>query len=211
MKNPFGSFAPVFETGTLYLGFLHFDSDDLPEAMRLVRESCAKPSAPDDLRQFAGKQGWREHLILSVSVLANKALAQILTSHIWHAFDHGSWVSPQLAVTAWLRDANFNEESRRRIESLCRPDAQAIQRMPPIERHVIAGPGDNVERGAKGIAALIHLSRLCDKNSSWLPRALDRPDTIDLLKKDFDDGGEVARKWLASVKSRATLLGIELN
>ena len=40
MNNPFGTFAHVFGEKTFYLCFLHFDSDDLPEAVRVVREAC---------------------------------------------------------------------------------------------------------------------------------------------------------------------------
>jgi hypothetical protein len=209
--NPYGSFAPVFTTGTLYLSFLHFASDDLPEAMHLVRESCSSPTALADLKLFAEEQGWREHLILCAAMLAEKSIAQNMTLQLWRAFDRGSWVSPQLAVTAWLRDGQFNAEARGRIESLCRVDTRSIQQMPPMERHVVAGPGTDEDRSAKGLAALVYLSRLSIAGSAWLPRILDRPEVAALLAKDFDCGDKIAKRWLASVRSRAVLLGIDLT
>jgi hypothetical protein len=211
MNNTYGAFAPVFATGTLYLSFLHFASNDLPEAMHAVREACSGPTALADLKQFAEEQGWREHLILCAAMLADKSIVQDLTLHLWRAFDRGSWVSPQLAVTAWLRDGQFNAEARRRIESLCRVDTRAIQQMPPMERHVVAGPGTDEERSAKGFAALGYLSRLSIESSSWLPRVLGRPEMAALLQKDCDCGDKIAEKWLSSVRSRAALLGIDLT
>jgi hypothetical protein len=76
MSNEFSTFAPIFENGTLYLGFLHFESDDLPQAVALVRDACARSKNPsEEIESLLTDDGWREHLVAATALLVREELS----------------------------------------------------------------------------------------------------------------------------------------
>ncbi len=212
MSDSFGAFGKFFGQGTLYLGFLHFESEDLPKAFCLVREACeAGDTAVCDLKDFLGRSGWREHLTVCAVMLSNRKLASILAPSLWVAFDAGSWVSPQLAVTALLCDPCFQAKARARVASLCAQNAQSLESLPPLERHVVAGPGALSDRAAKGVASLIYLLELSPSNAEWLGDQLARRELKELIELDVDRGGFIAEHWLARIRARSTELGLQVS
>src|SRR5215475_8926799 len=66
------------------------------------------------LKRLLDDRNWRSHLIaLVAALLSNDAAA--FAPMLWEAFDRGSWVAPQLAVSLYCCDPNFVVETRRRI------------------------------------------------------------------------------------------------
>jgi hypothetical protein len=131
--------------------------------------------------------------------------------HLWNAFDKGSWVSPQLSVIAFLRDPAFETNAKERIKKGCPQDTTSIDRLPPLERHIIAGPPINSERSAKGLSSLIYLIGLSEKTKDWLAQELRRDEIMRILKSDLDCGGKIAEKWLNNLKSKSKALGLRME
>jgi len=56
MKNNFPTFSPIFDRGTIYLGFLLFESNDLNEAVSFIRDACSKSKNPSsEIMSFFSK------------------------------------------------------------------------------------------------------------------------------------------------------------
>jgi hypothetical protein len=212
MKNNFPTFSPIFDRGTIYLGFLLFESNDLNEAVSFIRDACSKSKNPSsEIMSLLFENGWREHLLAAIAILTQKNLSPEICRELWRAFDQGSWVSPQLAVIAWLRDPNFGSNAQARIRNGCPQDTTNIDLLPSIERHVAAGPTSNSQRSAKGLSALVYLIGLSEKAKGWLTKELKRDELARLLNQDEDFGGKIAEKWLANVRLKSKSLGLEIN
>jgi len=212
MNHNFPTFSPIFERGTIYLGFLHFDSEDLHEAVAFIRDACINSkNLSGEIKALLAEDGWREHLLAATAILTQKNLPSDTNKELWRAFDKGSWVSPQLAVIAWLRDSDFETNARVRIRNGCPQDTTSIDRLPPLERHVVAGPSNKSERSAKGLSALVYLAGLSEKAKDWLTQELRRDEIAQLLDHDEDFGGKIAERWLANVRLKSKSLGLQID
>jgi hypothetical protein len=145
---------------------------------------------------------WRPHLVAAValSVLGNnrEAFAKLCS-----AFDAGTWVTPQLAVVAYLRDPDFSEPARERVQAGCPVDASRLAPSSPLERHVAFGPAGAPERSAKAASALIYL-RTLGGPSEWLTTGPASPNLVTPLSADRDNASSIAAAWPGSLK---TILG----
>ncbi|HEX5222138.1 MAG TPA: hypothetical protein VFZ59_21465 [Verrucomicrobiae bacterium] len=210
MSDDFPTFAPIFGKGTKYLTFLHFDSDDLQEAIALVRDACARSKKlQDEVIALLSENGWREHLLAAVAILTVRNPSKEIAHELWQTFDRGSWVSPQLAVVAWLRDLDFEVRARERISSGNFQDTTKIDCLDPLERHVIAGPSTNAERSAKGLSALVYLIGKSVNAGGWLANEMRRSEIKSRLAHDVDFGGKIAETWLGRVRLNSSALGLE--
>jgi len=88
------------------------------------------------------------------------------------AIDKGSWVTPQLAVAAFLRDPMFADHAQECLRSGCLIDASACAGLPALERHVSTGPAGTVERSAKTAASLVRLLEPLPHQPDWLTTEL---------------------------------------
>jgi hypothetical protein len=211
MNTQFGSFEEFFRGGTLYLTLLHCDSEDVAFAFDVIRELCKRDVAVSELKQFLRESGWREHLTACAAALADEAVASKLSDDFWVAFDSGSWVSPQLAVTSWVCDSRFDAKAKSRVEQLCIPDTKMLDTLAPLRRHVIGGPGSASDRAAKSLSALIYLLGQTSPSSVWLENQLVRREVQNLLARDVDRGGQIAERWLVNVRARSADLGLQLR
>jgi hypothetical protein len=95
---------------------------------------------------------------------------------LWQAFDAGTWVSPQLAVAAFLRDPRFAEQARTRIVDTFS------------------------EYSSKSLAALVALCQLMPATTEWLEAAF----TDEVRRKaaidSWDRGDEIAVDWLGDIR-----------
>jgi hypothetical protein len=76
-------------------------------------------------------RNWRSHLVGAAASLLLEAKPEIAQG-LWNAFDASSWVSPQLAVSAFLLDSRFSEEARTRIERAF----ATLSHTPPPSQHL---------------------------------------------------------------------------
>jgi hypothetical protein len=111
-STAYPSFAALFDPGNLYLELLHLPTQ-LPDGRTpfdTVLEAMAQsPDADAELAALFADPSWRPHLVAASALLAAGATPARLDL-LWGTLARGSWISPQLAVTAWLLDDDF--ESR---------------------------------------------------------------------------------------------------
>jgi hypothetical protein len=212
MSKHHDSFSPIFQNGTQYLAFLHLYGDDLGEAFNFIKNACENSANPvGEIRSLLSGPGWREHLLAAGTLLARKDLAPAAIGDLWRAFDRGSWVSPQLAVTAWFRDPQFTTNANMRILRRCELQIEQVDDSPAMVRHVVYGPGGGRERAAKGFSALIYLIGPETPHNSFLLEQLQMPDVKELLTSDIDNGGKIAQNWIDSLTAKAPIFGLDLK
>jgi hypothetical protein len=127
---------------------------------------------------------------------------------LWAAVDAGSWVTPQLAVAAYLRDPQFSESARVRIQARC-PIIEPIS-MDSSELQSSAEPAGIPRRSPKAAASLVRLAGLLSVAPEWLATELSSVDLVDLLSTDDDWSGEIAENWLATLTTMLRALNVDL-
>jgi hypothetical protein len=149
---------------------------------------------------------WRAHLVGAVAIAALAYDAEAMRG-LWTAVDKGSWVTPQLAAAAFLRDPTFTDHARGRLRSGCPIDTSPYSGLSVVARHSLTGPGGTIERSAKAAASLFRLLELLPQRPDWLTEAA-TADLANLLKKDTDSSAQIAEEWLAGLKRHLTGLGL---
>jgi hypothetical protein len=182
-----------------YLKLLNLVGEGATEAMSAVRSAAENsPDPTSEIVALFGSIDWRPHLPAAVAIALGYGGESTLPA-LWSRFDRGSWVTPQLAVVAFLTDANFEAEARRRIlawitpDSEWLPDAMALER--PSRREISAYLRGRRHGRPKALAALLTLCQLLP-SPVWLAVAQEHPLTRWLLSADDDRGGEIAQGWL---------------
>jgi hypothetical protein len=108
----FGPFASAFEKGQLAVpGHLALLSLRGPES-DVVIDRIQTAMRSEDPRRWVDAlfddPNWRAHLVGAIALLLD-AGSRLSTAPLWHAIDAGSWVTPQLVVTAYFTDPSFRE------------------------------------------------------------------------------------------------------
>ncbi len=200
MAAEFGVFSPVFRSGD-YLSLLHLGGPDVKRAFALVLECCRRSSDQyEEIANLFGHLDWRPHLVGAVALTALPYNRQAC-SKLWEAFDAGSWVTPQLAATAFLCDPTFPIQAGDRIRSRCPVNRSRLVGQPALERHIASGPAGIAQRSAKAASSLVRLARLLASRPDWLDDELASPDLTDLLAADIDHSAEIAQHWLNDLKA----------
>lgn len=211
MQQRFGIFSSFFDSNPGYLHFLDLHSAEANHSVSRVIECCRLSSDPfQDIGRLLDERDWRLHLVAAVAL---SAIGYDCTAFnkLWSAFDAGSWVTPQLAVVASLRDPDFSDRARVRVQSRCPVDTSRFSSMTPLERLVAAGPAGALERSAKAACALIYLVSLFPGPLDWLTTELASPDIATLLSEDRDHASSIAEHWLASLKAILNALAIKMD
>lgn len=204
--NAFGCFAPLFERGG-YLSLLNLEGPNARHAISLVVRCCASVSNPhEDVCRLLREINWRPHLVGAVAI-ATLTHDREVTLELWSAIDRGSWVTPQLAAAAFLRDPLFANHARERLRSGCIVHTTAYARLPALERHVSIGPAGTAERSAKTAASLIRLLELLPQRPDWLSVETTSLDLENVLKRDLDSSAELTEQWLSKLKNYLARLG----
>jgi hypothetical protein len=117
MTAGFGVFSPLFEARADYLVLLRLN---MPEAKRVVTklvEQCHLSSAcHKEVGSLFDPSDWRPHLVGAVALSA-LPYDQESSGKLGGAVDRGSWVTPQLAVAAFIRDPAFADQAGARVRS----------------------------------------------------------------------------------------------
>jgi hypothetical protein len=206
MEPDFGIFEPVFESAHGYLALLHLSADDAPKAVQLVTDCCRKTANPyPDIRRLLADSNWRPHLVAAVAVIVSGHDSEA-TKYLWHRFDTGSWVTPQIGVALYLVDREFEAQSRPRLEAGCPVDVSDLMSMTGPERHSAAGPAGTADRSAKTAATLLQLLRMTSPVPGWVERVSDSANLRALLAQDIDASATITDRWLHRIQeiTRAT-------
>ncbi len=172
--DQFGVFSPLFRSDPGYLALLNLSSREANQAVSSVVECCRKSADPyQEIGRLLDEPNWRFHIVAAVA-LSVLGYDEPTFIKLWAAFDPGSWVTPQLAVAAYLRDPNFSDNARARIESRCPVNTSRMISMSPPERHSSAGPAGVLQRSAKAAASLVCLVSLKGQ-AEWLTAELSSP------------------------------------
>jgi hypothetical protein len=199
MAAEFGVFSPVFKSGN-YLSLLHLGGPDVKQAVTLVLECCQRSSDQyEEIANLFDHLDWRPHLVGAVALTARPYNKQAC-SKLWEAFDAGSWVTPQLAVAAFLCDPTFSIQAGNRIRSRCPVNRSRLVEQPALDRHISSGPAGISQRSAKAASSLVRLAGLLASRPEWLDDELASPDLTDLLATDIDHSAEIAQHWLDNLK-----------
>ena len=205
-----GVFSSVFDSADGYLDLLHLDSHRGLNAVSSVVKCChASPNPHLEIVRLLDDANWRPHIVAAVAVSALEYDHKSVAS-LWAAFDAGSWVTPQLAVAACLRDPNFSESARVRILARCPIEPSRLSSMSPVQRHSATGPAGARARSAKAAASLVQLASVLRAIPQWLTTERSAPDLVALLSEDVDGSAKIAEDWLDKLRAILKALGIEL-
>jgi len=180
----FGAFAPLFEDSIAYLTLLNCDHGS-KDAIALVMKCCAAVSNPyRDICQLLRQPNWRPNLVGAVAIAALGHDPEA-TSQLWVTIDRGSWVTPQLAATAFLRDPQFTDHALERLQR-------------------------GAMRSAKAASSLVHLLQRLPPRSGRVIVSPTSAEINKLLNEDKDSSGKIAECWLIALTRNLGALGVSL-
>lgn len=183
----FGVFESILRSG-MYTSLLDGAGPDvLDEVRRAVQRTSDLSEA---VRLMLDDRNWRTDLVAVAAVLLADSPSE-LGEPLWEAFDYGSWVAPQLAVSLYLVDPGFRRGAKDRIAARCLPGT-AIKVRP--------GPWDQI--AARNLASLLQVLWRVDDERDWVDAQRRAPDVRDILRQDVDSAGAIADRWFESM-SRA--------
>lgn len=183
----FGVFAPIFDDGH-YLPLLNiYQSDDAVSSLLAVVSAHPPSLEADALALLNPAAGWRPQLVGAAAMLAGAATPKTIEA-LWAALAQPSWVSPQLAVAAFLLDPAFEDRAKHRILDGCRVGPKSLREKYPDREW-------NVSQDAKQLTALIALCKRVP-NAAWLTDVEASAETRAIITEARDDGGGIALGWL---------------
>jgi hypothetical protein len=194
----FGPFASVFEPRELpvpaYLVLLGLWREaEASVAIDRVVEAMKRDSVARFVARLLAHPNWRPHLVAAVAYLVDQD--QVLRPEwIWKAIDRGSWVIPQLVVTALFVDPLFPVHARSRVEQFC--PVSVLGGLSSLERHSATGPDSNRARSAKMMASLLEAASLVPSMADWLSSTRANGDVARLLFADANtDSPRIVASW----------------
>jgi hypothetical protein len=192
----FGPFASAFENGQLavpgYLALLNLDGPDTDVVIDRIQSSMRSEDLVRWVDALFDDPNWRAHLVGAIAVLLDGG-ARLTAAPLWGAIDAGSWVTPQLVVTAYFADPNFPEHLIARLDHRC--EIAVPSGLSPFTRHSATGPGGAVHRSAKLLSSLLCIGKRLPALASFLERASAEPDIAELLGKDIDNSSTITDRW----------------
>jgi len=197
----FGPFEAVFEKGELEVpGYLKLLNLLKPEAQivldRIERALSAGDPAPW-VAALLGEPNWRPHLVGAIAFLLDQS-QKLDCELLWRTVDHGSWVIPQLVVTAVFVDPSFPERARARVAEEC-----PVAFHPGMAKYGIAPrPGASREPSAKMLASLLAASAELPSLARWAEELRREARIQKLLEDDAWNGSEkIVASWMRSVRT----------
>ena len=185
--SAYGVFAPMFDDGH-YLPLLNFNRpDDAVAALHRIVSARSPGLEANLLALLDPSAGWRPQLV-GVAAMVAGAATRTTVEALWVALAEPSFVSPQLAVAAYLLDPDFEVRARSRIANGCRVDPHRLREKYPDEDWP-ASPD------AKQLAAMIALcSRL--PHATWLADLASSAEVRAILGEARYDSSGIALGWL---------------
>lgn len=185
--SDFGVFAPMFDDGH-YLPLLNlYRPDDAVAALQKIVSAGSPGLEADLLALLDPAAGWRPQLVGVAAMIAGAATPATVEA-LWVALAEPSFVSPQLAVAAYLLDPDFEVRARSRIANGCLVEPNRLRERSPDQ----VWPA---YQDAKQLAAII---ALCTRlpHAAWLADQVASAEIRAILGEARDDGGGIALGWL---------------
>lgn len=210
--SKFGPFATVFEPGELsspgYIFLLGLSSEKCQVVIDHIESVLASGDAGGWIDVLFDDPNWRPHLVGAIALVLDGG-QHFTTAGLWRAVDAGSWVTPQLVVTAYFVDPKFPQRLVERMEALCPVSVRGS--MSPLERHSATGPAGTTQRSAKMMASLVFIARRLPSLSTWLDTIRADPRVTQLLEQDFDNSADITEEWLEQLTLQFALRGRQLR
>lgn len=211
LEATFGPFAPVFARDGSglpgYLALLGLERERAPIVIDRIAEGLQYGDPDRWVAALFQEVNWRPHLVGALALLLRPSLDHEL---LWRAIDGGSWVTPQLVVTATFVDPRFRERARHRVAALC-PVVVPVG-LTPAERHSATGPAGTQARSAKQLASLIAASMEFPDLAQWREDILQDERVKALLAVDasWDASDRIVISWSSAVRSAFVARGTSL-
>ena len=206
----FGPYASIFASGTSYLSLLRLCSEETEPTIDRIQSALGKNAHAQGIHAMLSEPNWRPHLVAALAITLNRG-EFFNFNPLWCAIDAGSWVTPQLVVTALFSDPAFASQVVSRIETHCSVTPPQIGVM--IERHSATGPAGLQERRAKMAASLMSVVPLVPSLTAHAHKWRESPAIQQLLIEDttFDNSGKITLEWSNELKRIFAKRGITLS
>jgi hypothetical protein len=209
----FGPFASVWEVGGRtvpgHLELLSLAGDGAQVVIHRVALAMAEDDPTTWFGALLGDADWRPHLVGAIAVLLDED-RRLDRSLLWSAMDAGSWVTPQLAVTACYADPDFVSRTRERVA--CRCPIRVPTGLTPAERHSATGPIGLPTRRAKMLVSLLTAGDEIPGLTPWLIAVRNEADVRELLPASRnDDAQSIVTGWRTDLRQRFRERGVELR
>jgi hypothetical protein len=201
LKTAFGPFAVVFERGELddgYLELLHLDGAGTQPVIARILTAIKTGDTQRWVTALLHDANWRPHLVGAIALLLDLRLD---SNPLWAAIDGGSWVIPQLVVTAAHVDPRFREHVRERVGAHCPVVVPSGLSSP--ERHSATGPEGLTHRSAKMLASMLAMSREFADLADWREAVQEDQRSRELLAADasWNNSDRIVESWLSALRS----------
>jgi len=207
----FGPFAEVFARGQLavpgHLELLGLHQPGSQVVIDRIQRALAHGPSQGWIDALFGDPNWRPHLVGAIAlILDNRETLE--PAGLWRAVDAGSWVLPQLLVSAYFVDPDFPARCRDRLRAgapVAPPEGLSA-----VERHSATGPGSALDRSAKLLASLTSVGRRVPSLRDWIDIECSRPELSRLISQDVDNASQICDDWLEQVVDQFQLRGVRL-
>jgi hypothetical protein len=146
-----------------------------------------------------GGRNWRPHLPAAVGHILDRR-RRLSTRSLWQAIDLGSWVTPQLIVSALFSDPLFPQRVAERLDGFALPETSA------------EGTELRQWNRPKIVASILAAAMLVRGLSDRVPKWRTAPSVMGLLDEDlaWDVSGNIVRDWMAAALTAFRDRGIDL-
>ena len=208
-RTPFGTFSPMFKATAGYLELLNLATPGKRRAVSLAVKCCRASENPhQEIAEMLKEMDWRPHIVAAVAI-AVLDFDQRSIHQLWAAIDGGSWVTPQLAAIAYLKDPQFAACARTRIEARCPVYERFADSTTESDGDCATGTKGTTIQVAKMAAALVRLVSLLPGPPEWIETERSSPEILDLLSCDVDVSGNIAERW--SVRLTTILRSLDIG
>jgi hypothetical protein len=192
-----------------HLELLWLESDGARTVVDRVARALVEPEPQRWIDAMLDDPNWRPHLVAALAYLLDDE-RRLDCRPLWRAMDAGSWVIPQLAVTACYVDADFVRAARDRVARRC--PVRVPAGLTPVERHVATGPIGGGERSAKLLVSLLTASEEIPELASWAASVRADGELQAMLSADASDGAAtIVTRWREQVRLCFRERGVELR
>ena len=138
-------------------------------------------------KRFLKSHNWRYNL-LACTILLTENSKSLSGEFIWSAIDKGSWVTPQLIVTASLLNPDFQEQALKRLDINFSMNSTSLFmklfKFPENQKHLYAKLINSIFAVIEDqkVASLANINSLSE-----------------IRKLDLDNSGEIASNWKENI------------
>jgi hypothetical protein len=196
-------FEPEGELRVSFMDLLRLTSARTEFVLRATLEAILRNPQKISLEidDLLVRDAWRDHLVAATAAALGHLEEK--SSKLWECFDRGTWVSPQVAAALSAVDPNFVPHAAVRAGVAVRKGAALLatgeeeQRLEYIDL-------------CKDVSSLYAFLRSVPSKGNFLGEEIEAGCAL-MAADDYDNGGEIATSWLASLSDYGILLGLEIG